>query len=75
MNSWCFLFDIVATQLKIRSSSYICFVIKMGSTSNQLSCLVGDYCSHAILTVKIGVYRCPFGECFKKLESQKRGAS
>jgi len=39
------------------------------------TCLVGAYCSHAVLTVKIGVYSCPFGECFKKLESQKRGGS
>jgi len=40
-----------------------------------LICLVGAYCSHAILTVEIGVYSCPFGECFKKQESQKRGGS
>jgi len=39
------------------------------------SCLVGAYCGHAILTAKIGVYRCPFGACFKKLGNQKRGAS
>lgn len=39
------------------------------------TCLVGAYCGHAILTVKIGVYHCPFGHCFKKLESQKRGGS
>ena len=50
-------------------------ILRVGSALNQQSCLVGDYCSHAILTVKIGVYRCPFGECFKKLESQKRGGS
>lgn len=35
------------------------------------SCLVGCYCSHAGLTDKIGRYRCPFGECIKKQESQK----
>ena len=75
MNSWCFLFAIVATLLKIGGSGYICFVIKMGSTSDQQSCLVGAYCGHAILTDKIGVYHCPFGHCFKKLENQKRGAS
>lgn len=39
------------------------------------SCLVGAYCSHAILTTKIGVYHCPFGACFKKLENQKREVS
>jgi len=75
MNLWCFWFAIVATQLKIRASSYIYFVIKMGSKSDQHSCLVGAYCVHAILTVKIGVYRCPFGACFKKLANQKRGGS
>jgi len=83
MYSWDFWLDIVATQLKIRGSSYIYFVIRMkknsvvkvGSKLNQQSCLVGAYCSHAVLTVKIGVYRCPFGECFKKLESQKHGGS
>jgi len=48
----------------------------VGSSSvPQSSCLVGAYCSHAILTVKIGVYRCPFGACFKKLANQKRGGS
>jgi hypothetical protein len=30
------------------------------------ACLVGCYCSHAVLTVKIGVYRCPFGACVKR---------
>ena len=30
------------------------------------TCMVGAWCSHAILTVKIGVYRCPFGSCFKR---------
>ena len=50
-------------------------VVRAGSTLNQQSCLVGAYCGHAVLTVKIGVYRCPFGECFKKLENQKRGGS
>jgi hypothetical protein len=34
-------------------------------------CLVGAFCGHAILTDKIGIYRCPFGCCFKKLENQK----
>jgi hypothetical protein len=29
-------------------------------------CLIGAHCSHAILTDKIGVYRCPFGSCFKR---------
>jgi hypothetical protein len=50
-------------------------VVRVGSTLNQQSCLVGAHCSHAVLTAKIGVYRCPFGACFKKLENQKRGAS
>lgn len=50
-------------------------VVDAKSTSNQQSCLVGAYCSHAILTVKIGVYRCPFGECFKKQKSQKTEGS
>ena len=36
-------------------------------------CFVGAFCSHAVLTDKIGVYRCPFGACFKGLENQKRG--
>ena len=31
-------------------------------------CYVGAYCSHAVLTVKVGVYRCPFGSCFKRLK-------
>lgn len=48
---------------------------RAGSTLIQQNCLVGSQCSHAILTEEIGVYRCPFGECFKKLENQKRGAS
>jgi hypothetical protein len=30
------------------------------------SCLVGAHCSHAVLTVEIGVYKCPFGSCFKR---------
>ena len=37
-------------------------------------CYLGAHCSHAVLTDKIGVYRCPFGGmafCFKKLPSQK----
>jgi hypothetical protein len=50
-------------------------VVRAGSRLNQQSCFVGAYCSHAILTAEIGVYLCPFGECFKKLESQKRGGS
>jgi hypothetical protein len=37
----------------------------------SIECYVGAYCSHAILTKKIGVYRCPFGSCIKKQESQK----
>ena len=49
--------------------------VRVGSKLTQQSCSVGAYCSHAVLTVKIGVYRCPFGECFKRLENQKRGAS
>jgi VanZ family protein len=31
-------------------------------------CYVGAYCSHAVLTVKVGVYRCPFDSCFKRLK-------
>ena len=50
-------------------------VVRVGSKLIQHSCLVGAYCSHAVLTVKIGVYCCPFGECFKRLENQKCGAS
>jgi len=57
MVSRCFWFDIVATQLKIVGSSYIYFVVRMkkdsvvrvASTLNHQSCLVGTYCSHAIL--------------------------
>jgi len=41
-------------------------VVRAGSTLDQQSCFVGAYYSHAILTAKIGVYRCPFGECFKE---------
>jgi hypothetical protein len=37
------------------------------------NCLEGACCGHAILTAKIGVYHCPFGDCFKKLENQKGG--
>ena len=34
----------------------------------DISCSVGAYCSHAVLTDKIGVYRCPFGGvCFKRV--------
>jgi hypothetical protein len=31
-------------------------------------CLWGSYCGHGILTVRCGVYRCPFGsgQCFKR---------
>jgi len=49
-------------------------ILKEGSVQHS-SCLVGAYCGHAILTVKIGIYRCPFGACFKKLANQKRGTS
>lgn len=41
----------------------------------QSTCLVGAHCGHAILTMKIGVYFCPFGACFKKLSNQKGGSS
>lgn len=46
-------------------------VVRLGSVEQQRLCLVGAYCSHAILTKEIGRYRCPFGVCFRKLESQK----
>jgi len=49
-------------------------VVRTESALDHQNCLVGAYCAHAILTKKISVYHCPFGECFKKLESQKRGA-
>jgi len=42
------------------------------SELNETDCLIGSYCSHAILTKEIGVYRCPFGECFKKSGNQER---
>ena len=48
MVSWCFWFDIVATQLKIRGSRYIYFVIKMKKKSAKskrrklLSCMFLD---------------------------------
>ncbi len=42
---------------------------------DKKNCLEGAYCGHAILTVEIGVYNCPFGDCFKKLENQKHEAS
>lgn len=38
-------------------------------------CYVGAYCSHAVLTVKVGVYRCPFKACFKRFESVRRERS
>jgi len=34
-------------------------------------CLVGCYCGFAVLTDKIGVYRCPFGGCVKREVSQR----
>jgi hypothetical protein len=34
-------------------------------------CYWGAYCSHAILTEKIGVYHCPFGVCFKRIEEKE----
>ena len=34
-------------------------------------CYFGAYCSHAILTNKVGVYHCKFGACFKRLKNQK----
>lgn len=42
----------------------------MVEAKNEDKCYVGAYCAHAILTNKIGEYRCPFGGsdfCFKKL--------
>lgn len=30
------------------------------------ACFVGAFCAHAILNEKIGVYRCPFGSCFRR---------
>jgi len=49
-------------------------ILNEGSVQHS-SCLTGAYCGHAILTVEIGVYRCPFGACFKKLANQKREAA
>jgi len=34
-------------------------------------CLVGACCGHAVLTDKIGNYRCPFGSCVKREVSQR----
>lgn len=31
-------------------------------------CSVGSFCSHAVLTMKVGLYRCPFGSCFKRVK-------
>jgi hypothetical protein len=40
----------------------------VGSDSIQpLTCSTGAYCGHAVLTKKIGIYRCPFGLCFKRV--------
>jgi hypothetical protein len=39
--------------------------------NRSILCFVGGYCGHAVLTDKIGEYRCPFGVCIKKQESQK----
>jgi hypothetical protein len=44
---------------------------KSVTSIGQSSCSVGACCGHAVLTVKIGGYRCPFGECFKKFENQR----
>lgn len=40
----------------------------MAPEDMSCKCLVGAYCGHAVLTVKIGVYRCPFGSCFKRVK-------
>ena len=34
-------------------------------------CLVGSRCAHAVLTDKIGIYKCPFGSCVKREVSQR----
>ena len=34
-------------------------------------CLVGSHCSFAVLSDMIGVYKCPFGSCFKREVSQR----
>jgi hypothetical protein len=34
-------------------------------------CLVGAHCTHVVLTDVIGVYRCPFGGCFKREVSER----
>ena len=47
----------------------------MGDSIPHSDCFVGAHCAHAILTDEIGVYRCPFGACFKKLENQRREVS
>jgi hypothetical protein len=39
--------------------------------SQQSTCLVGAYCSHATLTLETGIYRCPFGTCFKRREASE----
>jgi len=36
-------------------------------------CYWGAHCGHAVLTVKCGVYRCPFGICFKRLKYDEEG--
>jgi len=40
---------------------------------NHGRCSVGAYCSHAVLTLNLGVYRCPFGQCFKLSKQGKEG--
>ena len=41
--------------------------------SAKFECYWGAYCSHAILTDKLGVYHCPFGGiCFKRGETSAK---
>jgi len=68
--------NIETTCTAVRSCAFPEFVLgfsishSVRSRSVQAStCLVGVHCGHAILTEKIGVYRCPFGECFKHREA------
>jgi len=37
-------------------------------------CFWGSHCGHAILTMKLGTYHCPFrGTCFKRIKYDEKG--
>ena len=49
--------------------------VSAGTRPQPDACFVGASCAHAILTVRCGVYRCPFSgmeHCFKRVEAERR---